>query len=109
MKHGDPIIDLMLKRERLLALCDAQRDALATLTQPLEGPLQVADRALAGARYLRDRPLVLAAAVAGLAVVQRRGLWKWAKRGFVVWRAYRALGRSDFGSALLGARSINVD
>jgi hypothetical protein len=97
--HGGPINELMLKRERLLALCAAQRDDLAALTQPLAGPLQLADRAIAGVRYLRDHPLVLGAAVAVLAVVRPRGTWKWAKRGFAAWRVYRALGRLTLKSA----------
>ena len=98
MKHGDPAIDILLGRERLLALCAAQRDELVVLTQELAGPIKVADRAIDGVRYLRDHPLVLAGAVGLLAVMQRRGMWKWAKRGFVAWRTYRRFGKTDFKS-----------
>ncbi len=99
MKYGDST-DTMLARERLLARCAAQRDDLAALSQELEGPLKLADRAVAGVRYVREHPLLLGAAVAALAVVQQRGLWKWARRGFVAWRAYRAFGKTDFKSVI---------
>ena len=88
------MMDMVRKRERLLASCDAQRDDLAMLAQELAGPLKVADRAIAGVHYLRAHPLVLGAAVAALAVVQRRGWWKWAQRGFMAWRAYHAFSKS---------------
>lgn len=98
MKHGDPLIDIMVRRERLLARCAAQRDDLAMLAQQLAGPLQVADRVVAGVHYLRRHPFVLGAAVALFAVVQRRNLWRWVGRGIVVWRTYRLLGKSNLKS-----------
>ncbi len=98
MTYGDRTIDVLLKRERLLALCAAQRDDFSALARELAGPLAVGDRAVAGVRYLRDHPLVLGAAVAVLAVMRRRGVWKWARRGFVAWRAWRALGQANFKS-----------
>ena len=100
MKHGDPIIDIVVKRERLLARVAAQRDDLTMLAQQLEGPLKVADRVVAGVQYVRRHPVVLGAAVALLAVVERRRLWLWARRGFVVWRTYRALRNTHFKSAV---------
>jgi hypothetical protein len=98
VKHGDPVIDIMVRRERLLGQCAAQRDDLAVLAQQLAGPLQVADRVLAGVHYLRRHPVVLGGAVALFAVIQRRNLWRWVRRGFVAWRAYRLLGKSSFKS-----------
>ena len=100
MKHGDPIIDIMVKRERLLARCATQRDDLTLLAQQLEGPLKVADRAVAAVHYLRRHPVVLGAAVALLAAIERRRLWIWARRGFVVWRTYRSLRNTRFKSAV---------
>lgn len=99
MKRGDSIIDIMLERERLLARCAAQRDDLTVLAQQLEGPLHVADRVVGAVQYLRRHPLVLGAAVAVLAVFERRIAWRWLRRGFVVWRTYRTFGKSRFKSA----------
>ena len=93
-------IDIVRKREQLLARCDAQREYLDGLAQEFAGPLKIADRAVAGVRYLREHPLVLGAAVAVLAVVQRRDLWKWARRGYLAWRAWRALSQADLKSLL---------
>jgi hypothetical protein len=84
-------IDVVRKREQLLARCDAQREYLAGLAQQFAGPLKIADGAVAGARYLRSHPLALGAVTALLAATRGRGVWKWAQRGFVAWRAYRAL------------------
>jgi hypothetical protein len=98
VKRGDSNIGIMHERERLLALCAVQRDDLAAAVRQLDGPIKIADHGFAGARYLRDHPLVLGAVVAVIAVLRRRGPWKWAQRGFIAWRAYRAFGRSNFKS-----------
>jgi hypothetical protein len=100
VKHGNSIVGIMIARERLLARCDAQRDQLAVLAQELQGPLHVADRALGAVNYVRRHPVVLGAAIAALAVFGRRNLWRWLRRGFVVWRTYRLLGGSVFKSAI---------
>ncbi len=94
MKRGDPNFDLERERARLVAMCAVQRADIGTAVLQLRGPLKIADAGLAGARYLRDRPLLLGVAVAALAATRTRGPWKWVKRGFVAWRAYRSLGRS---------------
>ena len=98
MKRRRSSIDILRERENLLARCAAQRDELTVLIGLLDGPIKIADRGIAVARYVRDRPLVLGAVVAVMGVIKRRGLWKWAKRGFVAWRTYRAFGRSSFKS-----------
>ena len=59
----------------------------------LEGPLKVADRGISIFRYLRDRPLAIGAVAALLTASRGHGVWKWAQRGFVAWRAYRAFGK----------------
>ncbi len=59
----------------------------------LEGPLRVADRGISIVRYLRERPLAIVAVAALVTAGRSHGLWKWAQRGFVAWRAYRAFGK----------------
>ena len=81
------------KRALLVALCAAQRDEVGVLMGRLEGPLKIADRGISIGRYLRDRPLALGAIAALAAATRGHGAWKWAQRGFVAWRAYRALGK----------------
>ena len=98
MKRGESTIDNLRNRERLLARCAAQRDELAALTRQLDGPIRIADRGIAGVHYLRAHPVVAGGVVALLAAMQRRNLLKWAQRGFVAWRAYRAFRASTFRS-----------
>jgi hypothetical protein len=93
-----PPMNILQKRERLLALCAAQRDDLARVTQQLDGVFKVADRGISGVRYLRKHPVACGVVVALFAVVKRRGLWKWTQRGLIAWRAYRAFGKSGFKS-----------
>jgi len=93
--HGQ-MIEVMRQRERLLARCNTQRGEIAALARQWEGPLAMADRAIAGINYLRQHPVVLGILVTFLAIVQRRGWWGWAQRGFVLWRAYRAFRNSRF-------------
>ena len=91
MSRHDPMLEIMRERERLLARCAAQRTELTLLARQWADPLTLADRVVAGINYLRQHPVALGAIVALLAVIQRRGLWSWARRGFALWRAYHAL------------------
>lgn len=92
---GDGRIDIALRRGRLLERIAAQRAALAGQLQPVSAALHATDRAVAGVQgataYLKAHPRGVAAALALLVVLKPRRVWRWAKRGFVVWRAWRAL------------------
>ena len=94
MSYHQQTIEIMRERERLLARCDAQRTEIAALVRQWEGPLKVADSAVAGIRYLRQHPVVLGILVATLVIIRRRGWWRWAQRGYMLWRAFRAFGSS---------------
>jgi hypothetical protein len=43
---------------------------------------------------LRRHPTLVGVAAGLLLIVRRRNWWSWLKRGYVVWRAYRALDRT---------------
>jgi len=90
------MIEVMRRRERLLARCNVQRGEIAALARQFEAPLAIADRVIAGIKYLHEHPVVLGVLVALLAIFKRRGWWGWAQRGFVLWRAYRAFRDSGF-------------
>lgn len=77
------------RRERLLAKAAAQRDEMALLLEPWHGPLAVADRGVALAAYVRERPAIVIVAVAALAVLSPKRTFRWARRAFAVWRGYR--------------------
>ena len=91
MKSHGHAFDIMRERERLLMRCDAQRLDLAEMIAQLQGPLKVVDRAIEGINYLRSHPLVFGAGLVLLMMIRPRGWLGWVRRGFVLWRAYRAL------------------
>jgi len=83
------IAQIHARRERLLARSAAQRDEIALLLAPLKAPLAVADRGIAVAQYLRAHPGLVAIAAAVVVVVSPKRAFRWARRGFAVWRSYR--------------------
>lgn len=82
-------LELALKKQRLLIDGERLRGEFAFHAQGLAPALRGADLALDGLRWLYRRPhLVLAAAVA-LAVARPRRAWRWARRAFFGWQAWR--------------------
>jgi len=100
VSRGDTLIDIMVKRERLLARCAGQRNDVAVLAEQWQGPLRVADHVLGAVQYVRGHPVVVGVAAALLVVIERRNLWKWGQRGYVVWRSYGLLKKSLLKSAV---------
>ena len=94
MSYHDRLLEIMREREHLLAQCNAQRVELAAIARQSAGAIKVADHVIGAIRFFRGHPLLLGVAVALLVVIQRRGLWQWVRRGFVLWRTYRAFGGS---------------
>lgn len=80
---------LRRRRNRLVLKSAAQRDSVARDFEMLEGPLALADRGLAAARYLRAHPGFVLAAVALVVALQPRRALAWAGRGLAAWRTYR--------------------
>ena len=87
------LAQLHVRRERLIAKSAAQRDELALLVVPLRRPVHVADRAVAGAQYLRAHPGVVVIAVAAFVVLSPKRAFRWARRAFGLWRGYRLVAR----------------
>ena len=100
------LIDIGIRRGRLIERIARQRALLGEQLQPVRSVLDATDRSIAGVRsgiaYLRQHPTIIVAAVALLVVLKPRRVWRWAQRGFVVWRTWRAL-RSQL--AAFGLRS----
>ena len=86
---GQPF-DIMRERERLLLRCDAQRLEIASTVDRLQGPLRIIDRTIDGVNFLRSHPVAVGLAVAVMTVMRPRGALRWLRRGFFLWRAYRA-------------------
>jgi hypothetical protein len=69
------------------------RGELARELQPLQRPLAVADRRHAGWQWLRARPELVLAALAGLAIVRPRRTLALGSRLWWAWRQWRHLQR----------------
>jgi hypothetical protein len=83
------LTEIQVRRERLLARAASQRDEFALLLAPWRGPLQIADRGLEAAQYVRAHPSLVAIAAVVLLVLSPRRALRWTKRAYVAWRGYR--------------------
>ena len=99
------LIELSLQRGRLQERIATQRATLATQLRPVADALETTDRALAGARrgvdYVKRHPGQVGAAVALLALLRPKGVWRWGRRAFVAWglwkKARRTLAATGLG------------
>lgn len=85
------LIEIALRKGRLIARAEAQRAAIGQSVVQLRGPIEIADRGLAAARFLRAHPVLVAAAVAAVVALRGRGLLSLAGRAFSVWRLWRTV------------------
>ena len=91
------LLELATRRGALLARCAAQREALAQHVEPLEAVLLAGDKGLAGIDWLKQHPLAVGAAAAGLALLKPQRAWRWAQRGFFVWRGWKTVEKTLAG------------
>jgi hypothetical protein len=84
---------LARRREALLARSAALREGLTRDAAALAPPLRQADRVLEALRWLRARPALPLAAVAGLALWRPRAAWRWGLRALGAWRTWRSVRR----------------
>ncbi|MGE5385322.1 MAG: YqjK family protein [Betaproteobacteria bacterium] len=84
-------LELATRRGELTILIAAQREALANNLQPVATVLNVGDRARDGVDWLKNHPALVAVAAAAVVIAKPRGVWRWAKRGFVLFRGWKAL------------------
>lgn len=97
------LIDLAIKRGRLLERIDSERRLLRQQLQPVADVMRTTDRALAAVRrvgaFVRQHPEVVTGVVVVVVVMKPNRVWRWSKRGFFVWRTWRLVRReaSAFG------------
>lgn len=82
---------LAMRRGQLTARIAAQRTVLAQHSQALKTLCATGDQVTHGVRWLREHPLAVGGGVALLAALRPQRGWRWAKRGFLVWRGWQAL------------------
>lgn len=89
------LIELHLKRGQLLERIATQRHTLTRQVLPVRVALDAADRAISvardGTRFVRQHPAGVTVLVAATVVLKPRVVWRWLRRGFIVWRSWRAL------------------
>lgn len=84
-------LELATRRGELTILIAAQREALGNNFRPVTTVLNVGDRAMDGVDWLKHHPALVAVAAAIVVIAKPRGVWRWAKRGFVLARGWKAL------------------
>ena len=91
------LIDIAVRRGRLIERIAGQRALLGQQLQPIRSALHTTDQGIAGVRagvnFVRQRPGLVAAAVALLVILKPRRVLRWGQRGFVAWRTWRTIRR----------------
>jgi YqjK-like protein len=100
-------IELALKRGRLQERIAGQRATLAVQTVPIIRALEKTDRAIvagrAGVDYIKHHPGQVGTAIAVLAILRPKRVWRWGRRAFVAWGIWKKV-RDRLDSAGLIAR-----
>ncbi len=88
---SDKLLQLATRQGTLKARIEVQRRTLAEQAVPLESALARGDVVLQGVDWLKHHPVAIGAAVAAVVVARPRRAWRWAKRGFFVWRSWQGI------------------
>jgi len=93
--------EIALKKQRLEMRSETLRTQIAADALALEPAFAQVDRLMAAIAWLRQRPLLVVAALAALILARPRGLLRWAKRALPLILAVRRLRRAG-GDKLIG-------
>lgn len=85
------LLELATRHGALKARIDEQRRTLAGQAVPLEAAFAQGDRVLDGVDWLKHHPAAVFVAVATVVVARPKRAWRWAQRGFFVWRGWQAI------------------
>ncbi len=85
------IVELALKKQRLQLQAAAQRVMIMQALESASPAFGVAEKVRSGVRWARSHPEWLAGIGVALLVARPRAFFRWAKRGFFVWRSLRRL------------------
>lgn len=85
------LLELATRHGALKVRIDDQRRRLGLQSAPLESALARGDTVLEGVDWLKHHPAAVAVAVAAVVVARPRRAWRWAKRGFFVWRGWQTI------------------
>ena len=94
-----PLTEIRARRAHLMARAAVERERLCVQLHAWEVPLALADKGYAAARYVRQNPQWIIAAVVLLVVLRPRRALSWARNGLIAWRAWRWISKSLRGLA----------
>lgn len=86
---NNKLAQLAARRQQLVAQAADQRTALAHNLEPWRARLALADRGIAGLRYIRRHPVLMVGATLLFSVLRPKGVGKWLQRGLAVWQIGR--------------------
>ncbi|MBI4989219.1 MAG: YqjK-like family protein [Rhodocyclales bacterium] len=84
-------IELALKKQRLQLQAAAQRVMIMQALESTTPAFAAAEKIRAGVRWAKAHPEWLAGIGVALAVARPRAFFRWARRGFFLWRSLRRL------------------
>lgn len=84
-------LELALKKQRLQIASAALRADFGRYAAGLAPAFAGADYAVEAAHWLRRHPQVAIAAAVALVVARPKRIWRWGRRAFVGWQAWRKL------------------
>lgn len=96
---NEHLLELAKRHGHLQARIAEQRRALALHAQPLKQVCDQGDVVLKGVDWLKQHPAAVGVATAAVAVLRPKGAFRWARRGFFVWRGWQALKAKIGGQA----------
>lgn len=91
MGMTDRLVELELRKRQLLARSAGLRDRLGLHAEGLAPLARAAARLREAGAAIRRHPEWVAAAVVAVVVLRPRFVWRWAQRGFVLWRVGRSV------------------
>jgi hypothetical protein len=91
MIYMERLSEIARRKERLIAASARERAMLAAELGAWQKPIGVIDRSMAGVRFLKAHPALALTGLAVVVILGRRSLLRWAGRGLLVWRGWRAL------------------
>jgi len=84
-------VELALKRQRLQLQAAAQRVMIMQALESAAPAFGAAEKVRSGLRWAKAHPEWLAGIGVALLVARPRAFFRWAKRGFFIWRSLRRL------------------
>lgn len=88
---NNPALELALKKQRLQIAGAGLRSDIARHSTGLAPIFTGADFVVDAVRYMRRRPELVVAAGVALIVSRPSRAWRWGRRAFVGWQAWRRL------------------